>query len=76
MQTYREDIISSTCKDCIDNGAAIPDCQMCKCQFQNGIFIEKDVISMANEKLQKDELKAREHIPIRMSVCTAALHRF
>jgi hypothetical protein len=36
---------------------------MCKCQCQTGIFIKKDVISMANEKLQKDELKAREHIP-------------
>ena len=57
------DIISSTCKDCIDNGAAIPDCQMCKCQCQTGIFIKKDVISMANKKLQKDELKAHEHIP-------------
>ena len=63
MRTYRGDIISSTCKDCIKNGVAIPNCPMCKCQCQTGIFVEKDIISMANEKLQKDELKARKSVP-------------
>ena len=63
MRTYCGDIISSTCKDCIKNGVAIPNCPMCKCQCQTGIFTKKDIMSMANEKLQKDKLKAHERIP-------------
>ena len=64
MQTYRGDILSSTCKDCIKNGVAIPDCRSCKCQCQTGIFYEKDIIKMATAKLRRDELKARgKHVP-------------
>ena len=63
MRTYRGDILSSTCKDCIKNGTAIPNCPICKCQCQTGIFTEKDIVSMGLDKLRKDELKARERLP-------------
>ena len=63
MRTYRGDILSSTCKDCIKNGTSIPDCRSGKCQCQTGIFYEKDIIKMATKKLRRDELKAREHVP-------------
>ncbi len=57
MRTYRGDILSPTCKDCIKNGVAIPDCRSCKCQCQTGIFYEKDITKMATS-----ELKAREQV--------------
>ena len=60
MRTYRGDVTSSTCKACIKNGAAIPDCRYCKCQCQTSIFLEKDIQAMANEKLRLDEMKTRE----------------
>lgn len=63
MRTYRGDIISSTCKDCIANGAAILDCRTCKCNCRTGIFFEKDVQCMAVAKAQKDEIKARQLAP-------------
>jgi hypothetical protein len=63
MRTYHGDIRSSTCKDCIENEKAIPNCPICKCQCQTGIFMEKDIITMGLDKLRKDELKAREHVP-------------
>ena len=63
MRTYRGDILSSTCKDCIENGTAIPNCTICKCQCQTGIFTEKDIVTMGLDKLRKDELKARERVP-------------
>ena len=63
MRTYHDDILSSTCKECIENGTAIPNCPICKCQCQTGIFTEKDIISMGLDKLRKDELKARERVP-------------
>ncbi len=63
MCMYRGDILSSTCKDCVSNGAAILDCQTCKCEYQTGIFLEKDIIPMATKKLCGDELKARERVP-------------
>ena len=63
MRTYHDDILSSTCKECIENGTAIPNCPICKCQCQTGIFTEKDIVSMGLDKLRKDELKARERLP-------------
>jgi hypothetical protein len=63
MHTFRGDILSSTCKDCIANGVAITDCQTCKCNCQTGIFTEKDIQAMAIEKTQKDDLHARELVP-------------
>ncbi len=63
MRMYRGDILLSTCKDCIANGAPIPDCRTCKCVCRTGIFYEKDIQKMATVKLQKDELKARGRIP-------------
>jgi hypothetical protein len=63
MRTYRGDILSSTCKDCIENGTAIPNCPICKCQCQTGIFTEKNITTMGLEKLRKDELNARERVP-------------
>jgi hypothetical protein len=63
MRTFQGDILSSTCKDCIANGAAIMDCQTCKCNCQTGIFTEKDIQAMAIEKTQKDDLRARQLVP-------------
>ena len=63
MRTFRGDILSSTCKDYIANGAAITDCQTCKCNCQTGIFTEKDIQAMAIEKTQKDDLRARQLVP-------------
>jgi hypothetical protein len=63
MCTYQGDILSSTCRDCKVNCAAIPDCRMCKCNCQTGIFTEKDVQAMAIKKAQKDEIKARQLAP-------------
>ncbi len=63
MRTYRGDVTSSTCKDCIANGSAIPKCTTCKCQCQTGIFMEEDIIPMGTNKLCMDKLKARERIP-------------
>ena len=62
MRTYCGDILSSTCKDCIENRTAIPNCPICKCQCQTGIFTEKDIVTMGLDKLRKDELKLREHV--------------
>ncbi len=50
-------------KDCISNGVTITNCWTCKCQCQAGIFGEKDIITMATNKLQNDELKERECVP-------------
>jgi hypothetical protein len=47
MRTWRMDIASSSCKDCIANGAAIPDCRICKCNCQTGTFTEKEIQPMA-----------------------------
>jgi hypothetical protein len=58
MRMYRRDIVLSTCKDCISNGFPIINCQTYKCQCQTSIFIKKDIIMMATNKLQNDELKA------------------
>ena len=63
MRTYRADDTTSTCKACLKNGAAIPDCRYCKCQCQTGIFLENDIQAMANKKLRLDEMKTRERIP-------------
>jgi len=63
MRTWRMDIASSTCKDCIANGAAILDCRVCKCNCQTGIFTEKDVQPMAIAKAMKDEHQARRLVP-------------
>jgi hypothetical protein len=63
MRKYIEDIISLTCKDCISNGVAITDCRTCKSQCQTDIFLEEDIITMATDKLQNDELKACKHVP-------------
>jgi len=52
MRMYRGDILSSTCKDCIENGTAIPNCPICKCQCQTGIFTEKDIVTMGLDKLR------------------------
>ncbi len=62
MRMYWGDILSSTCKDCVSNGVAILDCQTCKCQYQTGIFLKKDITAMAIKKLCRDELKARKHV--------------
>jgi hypothetical protein len=63
MITMHGDILSSTCKDCIANGDAIPDCPTCKCQCFNGVFLFKDVQAMAVKKLQLEESKACACIP-------------
>ena len=63
MRTWKEDIISSTCKDCIRNGAAIPDCCICKCNCQTGTFTEKEIQPMAVEKARKDDLQSRRLVP-------------
>jgi hypothetical protein len=63
MRTFRGDILSSTCKDCIANGVAIPDCRTCKCNCQTGVFTEKDIQAMAIKKTQKDDLYARQLVP-------------
>ena len=63
MRTYREDVLSSTCKDCKQHGKAIPSCRSCKCQCQTGIFLEKDTQAMVNEKVRQDKLKARKQVP-------------
>ena len=57
------DMASSTCKDCIANGAAIPDCHICKCNCQTGIFTEKDIQPMAVAKATKDDLQAHRLVP-------------
>ncbi len=57
MRTYQGDILSSTCKDCVSNGAAILDCRTCKCQCQTGIFLVKDITAMATKKLCRDKPK-------------------
>jgi hypothetical protein len=62
MRTYQGDIHSSTCKDCTENGTAIPNCWTCKCQCQTGIFVEKDIITMAATKLRREELKERNQV--------------
>ena len=59
MITMRGDILYSTCKDCIANGNAIPDCPTCKCQCFTGVFLFKDVQAMVVKKLQLEESKAR-----------------
>ena len=63
MRTYCGDLLSSTCKDCKANGAAIADCRTCKCVCRTGIFFEKDIQKMAALKLRADKLKARGHVP-------------
>ena len=55
--TFRGDILSSTCKDCIANGVAIPDCRTCKCNCQTGVFTEKDIQAMAIKKTQNGKGK-------------------
>ena len=57
------DITSSTCKDCFSNGAAIPDCQSCKCNCQTGTFTEKEIQPMAFSKAMKDDLQALQLAP-------------
>ena len=65
MHTYRGDIVSSTCKDCKANGTAIPDCSICSCNCQTGIFAEKDIQeAMSIKRAQKDDLQARRLVPI------------
>ncbi len=54
MRTYQGNINSSTCKDCFKNGTTIPNCRTCKCQCQTGIFVKKDIITMAAAKLRRD----------------------
>ena len=63
MRTYRGDLLSLTCKDCKANGTAIPDCRICSCNCQTGIFAEKDIQAMAIKRAQKDDLQARQLIP-------------
>ena len=64
MRTYhRGDIVSSTCKDCMANGMAISDCQICKCNCQTDIFAEKDIQAMAIKRIQKNDLQACKLIP-------------
>jgi hypothetical protein len=60
MRTWRADVASSTCKDCIANGAAIPDCRICRCNCQTGTFTEKEIQPMAVNKAMKDDLQARQ----------------
>ncbi len=38
MRTFRGDILSSTCKDCIANGMAIPDCRTCKYSMHQNLL--------------------------------------
>ena len=63
MRTWRMDITSSTCKDCIANEATIPVCRICKCNCQTGIFTEKEIQPMAVSKAMKDDLQARQLAP-------------
>ena len=65
MRTYRGDLLSSMCKDCKANGAAIANCRMCKCVCRTGIFFEKCIQKVATLKLVRaNNLKARGRIPI------------
>ena len=58
MRTWQLDITLSTCKDYIANGEAIPDCQICKCNCQTGMFTKKDLQPIAVEKAMKNDLHA------------------
>ena len=63
MRTWRMDIPSSSCKDCIANGAAIPDCRICKCNCQTGTFTEKEIQPMSVSKAPKEDLQVRQRAP-------------
>ena len=66
MRTFREDITSSTCKDCKARGAisldddGIPNCSTCKCVCVAGVFTMKEVNKLAGRRLEERELAARD----------------
>ena len=72
MRTYRGDIKSSTCRDCIERGFVstimiegrrVPNCTTCQCQCDVGMFFEKDIQAIRVATARKKEIEAREKQP-------------